>query len=155
SERGRIYFELIDLIKSPKAAAKTLALRPKDVDLRMRQGVFFASRGLWDEAIGIEKDLAFHPRPPRLQEACLRLLAGDKQGHQQACGQLLKLYQQKNDAGLAYEATRACNLTTGAGYHPAKMVELARTGLAAQPNSAWRLYVLGTAHYRAGQFEQA
>jgi tetratricopeptide (TPR) repeat protein len=152
SERGRAYFELVEW---PKAAAKTLALRPKEVELRMRQGIFFAGRGLWDEAIGIEKALALHPRPPRLQEACLRLLAGDKAGYRQACADLLKQYKQKNDAALAYEAARACNLAAGAVDDPRQVIELARTALAAQPNSAWRLYVLGTAHYRAGQFEPA
>jgi tetratricopeptide (TPR) repeat protein/WD40 repeat protein/serine/threonine protein kinase len=151
-ERSRIHAELA---RWPRAFTKTASLRPKDARLWIDQGLFYAERGLWDDAAaGIAKGFALDPPKSAIQwlsQATLRLLAGDMEGYRKACGRMLKF----SDVSTAFETARACSLAPKAIADPLQVVQLAEKVVAARPRVAWHLHVLGRAHYRAGQFDQA
>jgi tetratricopeptide (TPR) repeat protein len=97
------------------------------------------------------------PNHPEINffHAALLLLAGDGERYRQACATVLERWGQPRAPGTAYFAARACVLGPSAGVAPARVVRLAEQAVADERGSARSLHVLGTAHYRAGQYEQA
>jgi Flp pilus assembly protein TadD len=82
-------------------------------------------------------------------------MSGDTEKYREVCGPLLERFGQTTDAATGYAVARTLVLVPDAGPPPARVVELAARGVAAEPQYAHQLHTLGLAHYRAGQYDQA
>jgi tetratricopeptide (TPR) repeat protein len=91
-----------------------------------------------------------------LQGARALLLGGDVEGHRRLCDRILARFGPDQYASDLCAPIHACVLAPGVG-DPARLVRLARSGLAGAqpPEHAGFLYVLGLAHLRAGEWDQA
>jgi tetratricopeptide (TPR) repeat protein len=87
--------------------------------------------------------------------ALLRSYVGDPEGYHQACRRMRERFRGTTNAGFDLDAVRACLLAPDANADLDPLVELAQNIVASDPVHAWHLYVLGIAHYRAGQYEEA
>jgi hypothetical protein len=86
---------------------------------------------------------------------CLHLKRGDRDGYGRLCAGVVERLDPKDGPHGAYMVVRLCSLGPDAVTDPARLVELARRGVAAGPQQPHYLHALGAAHYRAGQFEPA
>ncbi|HVA46391.1 MAG TPA: protein kinase [Pirellulales bacterium] len=158
-ERGRWYASQRRWDDAHAAFSKAIELRPDHASLWAERGDLLALLGLWDLAAA---DLA---REVQLREpnvafryylhALLRLHVGDAAGHRQARVQIRERFGGTTNTTFARELTRAFVLWPGPEGDPTEVVRLAETLLADSPGSRHCLFLLGVAHYRAGQFEQA
>jgi hypothetical protein len=88
------------------------------------------------------------------QVACLRLLAGDLKGYQELCRQISQRLSEEKTPFAAFIASRVSVMSPESPIAGSQSVEWVERDVAASKN-AWNLHVLGLAHYRAGQFNEA
>ena len=95
------------------------------------------------------------------EDPCLRhrlavalLLADDREGYDRVAAQTVEMFSRKEDPFIA-EAARACLLAPDSLADFSVPLHLAEAAVARQPTLPWWLYVLGLAHFRAGQSEKA
>jgi tetratricopeptide (TPR) repeat protein len=154
-----------------KVFDQLLKIQPKGS--RLSAAVFsdHAWHGRWNEAAAAANALLeFKPEALtasdldsfhfRLAYACLRLLTDDPEGYRRLCLSQVDRFAQREDAPLLMLVGRICVLAPDAGCDPARSIQIAKRAQAGKlpdyvfwPGAA--LYVLGTAHYRAGEFERA
>jgi tetratricopeptide (TPR) repeat protein len=114
---------------------------------RARRGEWKKAADLLDEAAGSTGVTDRHT-----QLACLHRLTGDNAGYEQLRDRSLALATPVTDLSACYNASRIATLvSTPVDPRPG---EWCRRYVPKWP-TAWNLHVLGRAHYRAGEFEQA
>jgi WD40 repeat protein/tetratricopeptide (TPR) repeat protein/serine/threonine protein kinase len=154
--RGQIYAEVV---RWPKVFAVTAKLHPDDAGLWLAQGNFYAERGLWEEAAaGYKKVFALQPPDVAITwylHACLCAVTGDTACHPRAYSQMLKKFAQSSNPDTDFYLARTCVLVPMRVPDPTEAVKRARRAQAAYPRTAWHLYILGMAHYRASHYKQA
>jgi tetratricopeptide (TPR) repeat protein len=82
------------------------------------------------------------------------LLAGDRDGYRRSCAEAWKRFGDGKDRFAVYMVARACALAPDAVADPAALVKAMARVVTAEPTH-WHLFVLGLAHHRAGQWDQA
>jgi tetratricopeptide (TPR) repeat protein len=137
--------------------AEAIRLRPDNPLAWSRRGDFYARFCLWDlAAADFAKAFELHPSSEAsewMTHAGLRLYAGDAAGYRQVCDHMVEQFGVP-DARGGWWIVNACTLAPN-DVEPARLVRLAESALAAEPQSQeYRLW-LGAALYRAGRFEQA
>jgi tetratricopeptide (TPR) repeat protein len=145
--------------KWPRAFAKTAKLRPEDPQFWLALGNFYASRGLWDEALVVYAKV-FAKQPPKdtgiwHRYASLLAVTGDQAGLRR----LVKDMQiQFGDSSIAYhqfELARAGLLLVPKAADAGLQLKQAQKAVSLSPRIPWLLYTLGTANYRAGNYKEA
>ncbi len=162
SYRNRLCSELA---QHEAAFARAIEMRPNDVGLWLARGRFHARKSQWEKAAAAyakatglpgAKDYDLHLF---VEQASVRILAGDTEGYRATSTQLQDRFGQTRDPVTAYIVGRAWVLGPESGLDPlraAQFAELALKGkLPSKGFQAAALHVLGTAQYRAGQFEEA
>jgi serine/threonine protein kinase/Flp pilus assembly protein TadD len=138
---------------------QAIQVRPDHVSAWADRSDLLLRMGLWDLA---SEDLA---RAFELQEpdetgpwyclALLRLYVGDLDGYRRRCRQMREHSSGIGSPHFDIHMARACALAPVPGAEPTALVEEARCLADVRDRPGWYLYVLGMAHYRAGQPEQA
>jgi tetratricopeptide (TPR) repeat protein len=115
-------------------------------------------------------DLAAHDinssvelQPPQIgwqwfRHALLRAYENDWSGHRHACAQMHQAYKALHSAPSpqsAIEVVRAYVLVPNPDANLEDLIQFAESAIARGSRYQWMLHVLGTAHYRAGHFEDA
>ena len=80
--------------------------------------------------------------------------AGDIEAYRQRCKELLDEVRGTENPG-AVDVVRASCLAPGALTDADWAISLVQGTVKREPKAAWRLYILGLAHFRANQFDQA
>jgi tetratricopeptide (TPR) repeat protein len=126
-----------------------------------RRATAYAHLGQWQKAsLDYTEALALQPDNPWLvyEYAGVQLMCGDTEGYRQSCRRLLERWGETTNPGIAGIAARTLVLLPDRDQNAARSVGLATKGEALRPKDRWYpwyLHVLGTAYYRAGQYEQA
>jgi serine/threonine protein kinase/tetratricopeptide (TPR) repeat protein len=157
-DRGRWYAGHERWDDAHAALSKAVALRPDHVSVRLERGELNAHLGLWDlaaadfaEAFALQEP---DTTPHWYRHAVLRLHVGDADGYRRVCRRMRERFGGTIHGPFAHELIRACALAPGDGVEWAPLVELAQN-LDEEDRNWYSLYLLGIAHYRAGQDEQA
>jgi tetratricopeptide (TPR) repeat protein len=148
---------ILDLAPWDRAYAKLLESRPGDGHLWTGRGRYYAVRDRWDRAAAdFARGIA--SAPPDSQEwfehACLRLLVGDGAGYREFVREMRRREGRTDDPLVAFILARSCILTPDPVVEPVQAIRWAEQAVASERN-AWYLQVLGTAHYRAGHYDEA
>lgn len=138
---------------------KAIQLRSEHFHVWQARAELYSRLGLWDSAAS-DQARAFELYKPGLaekwhQHALLRLHVGDVTGYQQVCAGMRNRFQRTLHTGFASDLVRAQVLNPNSGADPEYLVQLAQRVVRTEPNVASHLYVLGLAHLRAGQYEDA
>jgi WD40 repeat protein/Flp pilus assembly protein TadD len=147
----------------PGAAAFHLARvqeeEPPDLFCRLRRGRLFVRAGDWERAAAdlaaVFADHLPDEGPVWLDQARVLLLRGDTEGYRRLCARLAAPAGEPVLPDAAGHVLWACVLGPGAVADPAPLVCLAAISRKGEPQDAGRLFVLGLAHYRAGEWEPA
>jgi serine/threonine protein kinase/tetratricopeptide (TPR) repeat protein len=158
-DRGRMFVAAHNWDDAYAAFTKAIQLRPDHVSLWQERGEMHTRLGLWDLAaadIARETEL----RAPETtwtsyQHAILRSSVGDREGYNQTCRRMRARFRGTTNELFARDVVRACVLGPAADVDLDQLVELAQSIAACGPGDACPLYILGIAHYRAGQYEEA
>jgi tetratricopeptide (TPR) repeat protein len=158
-DQGRHYVSARCWDDAHAAFTRALRLRPDHDSLWFERGELYASLGLWDLAAadyarGMERHepaVIYHG----FRHALLRVYLGDADGYRQACRRMHKRFHGTPEPAIALELVRTSVLGPDPDIAPAQLVEVAQAELREQPGHWYPLYVLGVAHYRAGQAEPA
>jgi WD40 repeat protein/serine/threonine protein kinase len=147
----------------PEAAAFHLARvreeEPPDRDCRLRRGRLFVRAGDWERAAA-DLSVVFADHLPDdvnawIYHARALLLRGDAEGYRRLCARLAAPGGEPALPEALPHILWACVLGPEAVADPAPLVCLAAISRNQEPQEAGRLFVLGLAHYRAGEWEPA
>jgi serine/threonine protein kinase/tetratricopeptide (TPR) repeat protein len=128
-----------------------------------RLGYLYADNGKWDLAAS-EYAVAFDKEPASnpfmwFEYACLDLQVGDAAGYRKLCERMRERFGGSKDPGEIVPLAHACVLAPGGAVDGAAALRLAEQRLAvtAPPSGhyTWSTHVMGLAHYRADQHQQA
>jgi serine/threonine protein kinase len=123
------------------------------------RGVFYTRVGLWDLAAADFAE-SFRLQEPATsygwqRHAMMRAYVGDITGYRAACARMLEHFRGSADAGAWTQIVDACLYWPGAVPEPAELLPLAERTDGEFLHGAWKLFLLGEAHYRAGHYRQA
>jgi WD40 repeat protein/serine/threonine protein kinase/Flp pilus assembly protein TadD len=157
-ETARAHADLRQWDKAEADFTKAAQRRPDHALVWIDRRDFHARLGLWELAANdsLQALTVLEPGDPSscYHHALLRLYAGDSQGYRQACARMVERFGQATDPRFSDDLARACLLVPDPVVDPVRLV-----GFAERANVAvhlpWRAHTLGTAHYRAGHYEQA
>lgn len=153
-----------------EAFDKAVALRPDHSMARDVRGHFYCRLGLFEDA-AIDLKRAYELRRPPTEVrldgmsydlwfryACLRVWVGDLTGYREVCARMLEHLERSRDPTMSnFWIAKTCGLAPDAVSDLEKPVRVARAMLkwrnVADPGAV--PFVLGMAHYRAGQFDKA
>ena len=159
-DSGRSRVEVSEWAKGEADLSQALTLRPDHSSVWLTRGDIYARLGLWDLAAA-DFQKAFALQEPGsanslLSHALLRLATRDDEGFRAICERMVKWIDDPADqkAWERNEAVRACLLREQQILFPDRLVFLSQQAVDAG-KSPVRLATLGTALYRAGQFETA
>ena len=159
-ESGRSHVDLSEWAKAEADLSQALSLRPDHSPVWLTRGDLYARLGLWDVAAADFRQ-AFALQEPAsanslLSHALLRLVMRDDDGYRQICERMVKWLDDPADqrAWEKEEAVRACLLSEQRILAPDRLVFLSQQAVGSGRSSS-RLATLGTALYRAGQYETA
>ncbi|MBI1917216.1 MAG: protein kinase [Planctomycetes bacterium] len=126
-------------------------------DSPLDRGLAFAEMGLWQESAphfikAFEKSVdeeGYFTAP-------VLVLSGRVEAHRRLCAELLARFGDAASPDAALHVVIACSLAPEGDKDTARLLELAKRAQRPElPAERWRLFLVGLAHYRAGQFEQA
>jgi uncharacterized protein HemY len=155
------------LARREETFAKAVNERPHDDALWLGRGRHFALCGRWQKAAAAYARVIESPSTKKdsyyysfeVERAAVCVLAGDRNGYAAACARLRQHLGRTQDPVLPYLLARASALGLASKANALAAAKLAEQALAGKlPNDDWRaaaLHVLGTACYRAGQFDKA
>jgi WD40 repeat protein/tetratricopeptide (TPR) repeat protein len=157
SWESRRSFRLLELARWDRAYARLMEMRPDDGQLWCVRGRYHALRSHWELAAA---DFArgISSAPPDSEEwfehACLRLIVGDKDGYWSFVREMRRREGHTENPFVAYVLARSCILSDEAVVEPEQVIRWAETALQSG-RPPWYLHVVGAAHYRAGNLDQA
>jgi tetratricopeptide (TPR) repeat protein len=158
-DRGRWFLNQTQWDDAHAAFTKATQLRPDHVSVWVERGDLYARLGLWDLAaadFAQESELREPDATTRWHlHALLRLSVGDADGYRKVCRRIRERFRGTQREDFASDVIRTCILAPDSDADLAPLVELAQNWLAPDPGSWQRLYLVGVAQYRAGQFEPA
>ena len=133
-------------------------MRPDHVAVWVERGDLHTSLGLWDlAAVDYAREVELREPDTTLrwyQLALLRYYVGDVEGYRQACRRMGELFRETTKARFVEEVLWSSVLAPGPDADLSRLVDQSK-GFVAHSRTSASHYILGTAHYRAGQYEQA
>jgi len=155
--RGRWYASQNRWDDAYDAFTQAVQLHPEHVSAWLERGDLYTRLGLWDlAAADYAREMALHEPDSTFrwyQHALLRRAIGDEEGCRQAARLMRERFAGTTNERFIEETVRSSLLVPDPAADLPQLVELAREVV---PNQPWtRLYVLGFAHYRAGEYDTA
>jgi serine/threonine protein kinase len=141
----------VELARWDDVFEQVVKLRPQEPSLwigRARHRVLLSQ---WAEAAADYAGV-IDSRPIQdetVEYAYLLLLLNDVPAYQDFCERLISRLGEPENAHVAYIMARVCAAGLCDSVDPTRLVKWANT------TDGWRLHVLGLAHYRAGQYDEA
>ena len=119
-----------------------------------------ARRGFWDRAAVVAGELSDIQAYDRINQTCLLIMAGDRDGYRRICNETLEHARRSEDVATLVFANRPGILAPEAMDDRDLSTQMAERALKCGfPDRVhWpgcMLYVLGAAHYRAGHYDEA
>jgi serine/threonine protein kinase/Flp pilus assembly protein TadD len=161
-QRMGFFFEMN---QQPEVFQRLVELRPNEYVLWWARGQSLASRRQWSpaasdmtHALKLQGEGKEYQRPGAFglcTLAHIRLLAGDDVGYRELCAGIARNADPIDDPLVASALSRSCSLSPAAEIDRAVPLRLAQQAAAASPTTAWYVFALGAAHYRAGNYEEA
>jgi tetratricopeptide (TPR) repeat protein len=148
---------ILDLARWDRAYARLLELRPGDGHLWTGRGRYHAVHDRWDRAAAdFARGIASAPPESEewIEHACLRLLVGDGAGYRAFARQMRRRVGRTDDPRVAFVLARCGILTPDPVVEPGQAIRWAEQAVASGRNARY-LHALGTAHYRAGHYDEA
>jgi tetratricopeptide (TPR) repeat protein len=132
---------------------------PNDAGQWRRVGQTLASLRQWKEAArALARSVQLQPTADGeawFEHACLRLLAGDRDGWRRACAEMLRRVRDPQSGVRGYLTARACTLAAGAVEDGTLPGKVAAQELGNNKGAFWVLAAQAGLHYRAGRFAEA
>jgi Flp pilus assembly protein TadD len=158
-QSGQNHLAQAHLAQSHADYSEAIRLRPDNPAAWSGRSLLYNVVGMWDAA-GADLKRSFQLLPPGevshwFSLAALPLAAGDDAGYQRTCVEAERLFGAFGGPRNSYWVAAACTLGPDACVDPEYSIHLAERALASNPQSQEYLSLLGRAHYRAGQWEQA
>jgi serine/threonine protein kinase/Flp pilus assembly protein TadD len=158
-ERARTYANLQRWDDAHAALTRAIELRPDHAPAWEERGNLYVGLRLWELAAA-DLGKAFELQEPAipwrwLTLAILRTHIGDVGGHPELCARMDERFRGTLNPHFAMDLVCTRALVPETSRDPAQTVELAETIVAKGSSPPWHLYILGAAHYRAGQYEKA
>jgi serine/threonine protein kinase/Flp pilus assembly protein TadD len=155
--RGRYYAFSRGWDDAHEAFSQAIQLHPDHVSVWGDRGDLYTRLGLWDlAAADYAREMELHEPDTTIrwyQHALLRRAIGDEEGCRQTACAMRGRFAGTLRATFVEELVRSSLLVPDPDADLPRLVELAREALPSRPSSI--PYVLGTAHYRAGQYDKA
>jgi tetratricopeptide (TPR) repeat protein len=139
--------------------SRAVQARPELASPWNERGVFYTRVGLWDLAAADFAE-SFRLQEPATtygwaRHALFRAYVGDTTGYRAACARMLERFHGSTDVGAWTQIVDACLFWPGAVANPAELPALAERTDGKFLHGAWKFFLLGKAHYRAGHYRQA
>ena len=158
-DRGRGFASVRRWDDAHAAFTKAIELRRDHVSVWVERADLYTRLGLWDlAAADYAREMELREPDATLrwyQHALLRLYVGDLGGYRQVCQRMRERFRGTSRLSLVEEVLRSSVLAPGPDTDLARLVDLSKEVVSHQPWSSYSLYILGTTHYRAGQYEEA
>lgn len=158
-ERSSTYRDMGAWDNGEADLTRAIRLRPEDPRVWMERAHLYTRLGLWELAgPDVARSIALQePAVPWNYHlhALLRLHAGDAPGYRQVCARVRERFLGTKNIHFATMLVRICTLASDPDSDPTWLVEVGQSLAAVCSTEPWLAYVLGVAHYRAGQYEQA
>ena len=145
------------VVRDVQVFSRVAALRPQDTDLRIARGRLLTWYGQWEEAASEYAPFVERYGPTFWAEHYARLLVltSNDQEYRRLCRLLDKLQGDLELKGWeSYQLAVICTAGPQSGVESARILRWAENAVG-QSRSALFLFVLGAAHYRAGNYERA
>jgi serine/threonine protein kinase/Flp pilus assembly protein TadD len=159
-DRGRWYVHVREWDGAHAALTRAIELRPDHASVWAERADLYLLLGLWDLAApdcarNIELSEPNATTSRWHQHALLQLAVGDRDGYEAACREMRERFRKTTDGRLVETVLRSSVLAPGPSTDLRPLVELSQRIYRHHPASSYSLYILGTAHYRAGEHELA
>jgi eukaryotic-like serine/threonine-protein kinase len=156
-DRGRWYAFWDRWDDAHEAFSQAIRLHPEHVSAWVARGDLYTRLGLWDlAAADYAQEMALHKPDTTIrwyQHALLRHAIGDDEGCRQSARAMRERFAGTLKEDFVEETVRASLLVPDPEAQLPRLIELAREAVPSRP---WSMrFVLGTAHYRAGQYDEA
>jgi serine/threonine protein kinase/predicted Zn-dependent protease len=156
-DRGRHFAYERSWDDAYEAFSQAIQLHPGHVSVWVERGDLHTRLGLWDlAAADYAREMEQHEPETTIrwyQHALLRRAIGDEEGCRQAARAMRERFAGTLKASFAEETVRSSLLVPDPAVDLPRLIELCREAVPSRPVSM--PYVLGTAHYRAGQYDEA
>jgi serine/threonine protein kinase/tetratricopeptide (TPR) repeat protein len=146
-----------ELAQWEPAFARAVELRPADTRLWIGRARFHGLRGEWAEAAA-NYSRVIDSRPLSeewFEHAAVLLLLGKEDEFHRHRQEMVRRAGERPEPFSAYVLARTGCLRPGSPAEAARLVDWAEQGVIGNARSGWALHILGGAHYRAGNPEQA
>jgi serine/threonine protein kinase/Flp pilus assembly protein TadD len=158
-DRGRYYTDEMRWDDAHASLAKAVQLRPDHASVWAELSEMHARLGLWELASAdFARELELREPDSTMRwyrHALLRLHLGDVAGYRQVSRRMRRRFRGTSNMQFITEVVRTCALNPGPDADLGHLVESAQGPVDHEPRSWFHPYVLGIAHYRAGQYPQA
>jgi serine/threonine protein kinase/Flp pilus assembly protein TadD len=158
-DRGRWYANVRQWDDAHATFTRAIELRPDHVSVWVERADLYTRLGLWDlAAADYAREMGLRQPDTTLrwyQHALLRLYVGDRGGYRQVCQTMRERFRGTSRLTFVEEVLRSSVLAPGPDADLHRLVDLSKEVVIAQLRSSYSLYILGTSHYRAGQYGQA
>jgi serine/threonine protein kinase/Flp pilus assembly protein TadD len=156
-DRGRFYVIERGWDDAQEAFSQAIGLHPDHVSVWVDRGDLYTRLGLWDlAAADYAREMALREPDTTMrwyQHALLRRAVGDLAGCRQTGRAMRERFAGTLKDSFAEETVRSSLLVDDSAADLPQLVELSRLAVPSRP---WSMpYILGTAHYRAGQYDEA
>jgi tetratricopeptide (TPR) repeat protein len=156
-DRGRFLAHERSWDDAHEAFSQAIRLHPDHASVWVERSDLYTRLGLWDlAAADYAREMELHEPDTSLrwfQHALLRRAIGDDQRCRQIGSAMRKRFAGTLKQRFLEETVRTSLLVPDPAVDVPRLIELCRDAL---PYRAWTMpYVLGTAHYRAGQYDEA
>jgi len=157
-DRGRWFASQWGWDDAYEAFTQAIQLRPDHVSVWVERGDLYTRLGLWDlAAADYAREMELH-KPETTsrwyQHALLRCATGDEEGCRKVARAMRERFAGTLKERFVEETVRGSLLVPDPLANPPQLIGLCREAAPGLPPSSV-LYVLGTAHYRAGQYDDA
>ncbi len=156
-DRGRWYAGERGWDDAHDAFTQAIQLHPEHVSVWVERGDLYTRLGLWDlAAADYAREMELHEPDTTLrwyQHALLRRAVGDEEGCRQTARAMRERFAGTLKDRFAEETVRSSLLVPDPAADLAQLIELSREAAPSRPPSM--PHFLGTAHWRAGQYDEA
>jgi tetratricopeptide (TPR) repeat protein/predicted Ser/Thr protein kinase len=157
-DRARVFWQWRRGDDALNALDEAIALRPDFGPAWAERGRLYSDLGLWKLAVADERRAFELNEPSQIADwwsyALLLAQVGDDNGYRRVCKRMQERFG-GNHAGVMVGMLRTACVIPDAGTDYSRIVQRAKTAHLELPHDSVTLYVLGLAHYRAGQFREA
>jgi serine/threonine protein kinase/Flp pilus assembly protein TadD len=158
-DRGRWYASQRRWDDAHAAYTKAIEIRSDHASVVVERSKLYVALGLWDLAAA-DYARAFKWQEPDtsarwFEQALLCVHLGDLEGYHQICHRMPVHFGGTLIHPFVCELIRASVLAPDPGVDAGRLVEMAEAVVRGDPPMWYHLYLLGIAHYRAGQHEAA